>query len=74
MIEATSLPKEKACKAFEVSKQSFYKWKTREPPSKSDNKSLEVMQQIALEFTKYGYRRMTKELHRQGKQINYKKV
>ena len=74
MIETTSLPKEKACKAFEVSKQSFYKWKTREPPSKSDNKSLEVMQQIALEFTKYGYRRMTKELHRQGKQINHKKV
>lgn len=74
MIEATSLPKEKACKAFEVSKQSFYNWKIREPPSNSDNKSLEVMQQIALEFTKYGYRRMTKEMHRQGQQINHKKV
>ena len=74
MIEATSLPKEKACKSFEVSKQSFYKWKTREPTSKSDNKVLEVMQQIALEFTKYGYRRMTKELHRQYHEINHKKV
>ena len=74
MIEATSLPKEKACKSFEVSKQSFYKWKTREPPPNSDNKALEVMQQIALEFTKYGYRRMAKELHRQGQQINHKKV
>ena len=74
MIESTTIPKEKACKAFEVSKQSFYKWKTREPPSNSDNKTLEVMQQIALEFTKYGYRRMTKELHRQGQEINHKKV
>ena len=74
MIEATPLPKEKACKAFEVSKQSFYKWKKQEPKPNADGKALEVMQQIALEFTKYGYRRMTKELHRQGQQVNHKKV
>lgn len=74
MIESTSLPKEKACKAFEVSKQGFYKWKRREPLPDSDSGVLEAMQQIALEFTKYGYRRMTKELHRQGQHANHKKV
>lgn len=74
MIEATSLPKQKACKAFEVSKQAFYKWKKREPVVNSDRNILEEMQHIALEFTKYGYRRMTKQLHRQGKQVNHKKV
>ncbi len=74
MIEATPLPKQKACKAFEVSKQSFYKWKKREHLPSSDDNVLEAMQEIALEFTKYGYRRMTKQLHRQGKQVNHKKV
>ena len=74
MIEATSLPKEKACKAFEVSKQGFYKWKKREPLPDSDNNVLESMMQIALEFPKYGYRRVTKALHRQGEQVNHKRV
>ena len=74
MIETTSLPKEKACKAFEVSKQSFYKWKRRDPLPDSDSYVLESMQKIALEFSKYGYRRITKALHRQGKQVNHKRV
>ena len=74
MIEATSLPKEKACKAFEVSKQGFYKWKKREPLPDSDDNVLESMMQIALEFPKYGYRRVTKALHRQGEQVNHKRV
>lgn len=74
MIEATSLPKEKACKAFEVSKQSFYKWKKRELLPNSDGNVLESMIQIALEFPKYGYRRVTKALHRQGEQVNHKRV
>lgn len=30
--------------------------------------------QIALEFPKYGYRRVTKALHRQGEQVNHKRV
>ena len=74
MIEATSLPKEKACNAFEVSKQSFYKWKKREPLPNSDGNVLDSMMRIALEFPKYGYRRVTKALHRQGEQVNHKRV
>ena len=74
MIGATSLPKEKACEALEVSKQAFYKWKKREPLPYADNYVMESIQEIALEFAKYGYRRMTKQLHRQGQQVNHKKV
>ena len=74
MIETTHLPVEKACMAFDVSKQAFYKWKKLEPQPNDDCKTLELMQRIALEFTKYGYRRMTKQLHRQGQQVNHKKV
>jgi len=74
MIEATALPVAKACNAFDVSKQAFYKWQKREPKLNIDSKVLGTMRQIALEFTKYGYRRMTKQLHRQGQQVNHKKV
>ena len=72
MIETTHLPVEKACMAFDVSKQAFYKWKKLEPQPNDDCKTLELMQRIALEFTKYGYRRMTKQLHRHGQQVNHK--
>ena len=74
MIEATALPKTKACTAFDVSTQAFYKWKSREPVQNEDGKIIQVMQDIALEFPKYGYRRITKALQRQGKEINHKKV
>ena len=74
MIEAAPLPKEKACKAFDISRQSFYKWKNREPLENYDSDILESMQQIALEFPKYGYRRITKALHRQGEKVNHKRV
>jgi len=74
MIDVTSLSKEKACKAFEVSKQGFYKWKKREPLPNNDSNVLGSMKQIALEFLKYGYRRITKALHRQGQQVNHKRV
>ena len=33
-----------------------------------------LIEQIALEFSKYGYRRMTKELARRGVAVNHKRV
>jgi transposase InsO family protein len=32
------------------------------------------MQEICFRFTRYGYRRVTKQLHRQGLRVNHKKV
>ena len=66
MIETASIPIEKACRAFDVSRQGFYKWKRHEPVQNNDGKVLEAIQRIAQEFVRYGYRRMTKEWHRQG--------
>ena len=74
MIESSNLPKYNACMNLGVSRQAFYKWKKNEPTPKPDENILEAMQRIALEFTKYGYRRITKQLHRQGHQVNHKKV
>lgn len=74
MIETTVLPIEKACNAFEISKQGFYKWKNREPPVNTDLSMLTEIRVIAAEFTKYGYRRVTAELHRRSKIVNHKKV
>lgn len=74
MIQETALPVEKSCKAFEVSRQAFYKWKNAGHSANADENILNAMQEIALEFPKYGYRRITKALHRQGEQVNHKKV
>lgn len=74
MIQTTTLPIDKACKGFEVSRQGFYKWKDRKPPSREDGNIIGAMQEIALVFPRYGYRRMTKELYRRGNIVNHKRV
>jgi transposase InsO family protein len=74
MIQETALPVEKSCKAFDVSRQSFYKWKNEGPSPNADENILNAMLEIALEFPKYGYRRITKALHRQGEHVNHKRV
>ena len=42
--------------------------------AKAANALREQVQQLALEWSCYGYRRITKELHRQGVQVNHKCV
>lgn len=74
MIEAAPIPISKACKAFEVSEQAFYKWKKQKHQDSKDNGILLVVQNIAAEFPKYGYRRLTHALRREGVVINHKKV
>ena len=74
MIQATNLPIENACKTLEVSRQAFYKWEMKSPAKDTDKTALEEMQEIALEFPKYGYRRITKELHRRDILANHKRI
>jgi transposase InsO family protein len=74
MIKAAPISVNKACKAFEVSKQAFYKWKKQEHLYNEDNEILLTMQSIAAEFPKYGYRRVTYALRRDGVVVNHKKV
>ena len=49
----------------------YYKPKGKNPP---DMELSEMIEQIALDFPSYGYRRITAELHRQGLKINHKRV
>ena len=74
MIFESLFPATKACNALEVSKSAYYKWKNKEPVANTDKDILPVINDIAREFPKYGYRRITKELHRRGFIVNHKKV
>ena len=68
------LPISKICTALEVSKSGYYKWKNKgtQPDINIELKS--SINEIVLEFPKYGYRRVTKELHRRDKNVNTKRV
>jgi len=72
MISQKEIPIRKACSSLNLSKSTYY----YNPKSHNTNDSLimKAIQHIALEYPKYGYRRITAELHRRGKLINHKKV
>jgi len=67
-----------SCQALEVSRSGYYKW-LREPkrdaPENSEYMDLKNrIQEIALEFPGYGYRRIPAELHNRGYSVNHKRV
>jgi len=71
-----SLPISDAARLLGVSKSGFYKWLHR---SCSDSIQAEMgirdaLQRIAIEFPRYGYRRMTIELSNRGFHVNHKRV
>lgn len=74
MIETTNVPVERACNTFGVSKQAFYDWKKTDSSANTDETVLKVIQEIALEYPKYGYRRVTHELRRRSLCVNHKRV
>jgi putative transposase len=71
------------CRAIGLSRSTYYRYRC---PSKesgasdiasdlaSDLALRDSIQQIALEMPSYGYRRITKELHRWGVVVNHKRV
>lgn len=72
MIEEASIPVSRACKGLGISRSRYYK--RRNGTAGLDQPVRGAIQQIALEFPYYGYRRITRELHRKGRRINHKKV
>ena len=52
--------------------RSTYYCKTKGKPSDID--IAEVVEEIALEYPSYGYRRITAQLHRQELKVNHKRV
>lgn len=74
MIFNSSIPVNHSCKAFGVSKSAFYQWTNKEHVENADAPVLVKIRSIANEFSRYGYRRITKELHRRNFVVNHKRV
>jgi putative transposase len=62
------------CRLAEVSRAGFYRWKAQVPSADPDMELRDEIQRIALEFSYYGSRRVTRELHERGWLVNRKKV
>ena len=73
-----SLSLSNAFHALGVSKSGYYEWlqnsNTVNEKQRQDMIIKDELQQIALSFPRYGYRRMTVELHHRGYLVNHKKV
>jgi putative transposase len=72
------LPTYWACRGLEVSRSGYYKW-LRRPGEEASQNIVEMdlmnqIQNIALEFPGYGYRRVTMELRNRGYLANHKHV
>jgi transposase InsO family protein len=70
-----SLSIERLCQMVPVSRRSFYRSLKEQQPVEEEMEVRSAIQQIAIEHRRrYGYRRITAELHRRGMQINHKRV
>ena len=67
-----------SCQALDVSRSGYCKWRIEQkanPSENSENADLrDEIQEIALEFPGYGYRRITAELQNRGYAVNHKRV
>ena len=63
------------CQLASVSRRSFYRSFKERQPTEEEMEVRSVIQTVALEHRRrYGYRRITAELHRRGMQVNHKRV
>ena len=74
MISNTDITIGNSCSLLEVSRSSYYSWQLRSSLPEVKDETIERIKEICTDFSKYGYRRVTKQLHRDGKIINTKKV
>jgi transposase InsO family protein len=72
MIQTLSVhfPVRLLCQVMGVSRSTYY----YEPQGNDDLTVLSWIEGILIRFPTYGYRRVTKQLHREGHQINHKRV
>jgi putative transposase len=63
------------CQLASVSRRSFYRSLKEWQPTEEEMEVRSVIQTVALEHRRrYGYRRITAELHRRGMPVNHKRV
>ena len=74
MISQKDMPIRHACSSLNISKTTYYNHAKPQDRNSRDIVVKKIIRDIALEYTKYGYRRITAELHRRGQPTNHKKV
>src|SRR3989338_301277 len=74
MISQKELPIRRGCASLEISRRTYYCSLKERRIDTSDKAITDGILDIASEFQKYGYRRITAELHRRGQPVNHKKV
>ena len=74
MISSQEIPISKACLSLNIGRRSYYNWICNKQRNDTDRNIKSIIGEIALEFPKHGYRRMTYEMRRRGQVINHKKV
>jgi putative transposase len=63
------------CPLAAVSRAGYYRHLAQHQPDQEDMDVRAAIQEIALAHQRrYGYRRITAELHRRGMQVNHKRV
>lgn len=74
MSLATPIPVERLCELAQVTRAGFYRWRASPPEVDPDMDLRDDIQRIAVEFSCYGWRRVTAALRRQGWVVNHKRV
>ena len=62
------------CRISGLQRAAYYRWLAPEPVCLLEMNLRHEIQQIALQWTAYGYRRVTAALNRRGFQVNHKRV
>jgi putative transposase len=75
---SSSIQIQKAAESLKVSRSGYYKWKDRDEINLSKIlEDIEIqfkIEDIVIEYSGYGYRRVTRELWKRGYFINHKRV
>lgn len=74
MSLAIPIPVERLCELAQVTRAGFYRWRGSPPAVDGDMDLRDDIQHIAVEFSCYGWRRVTAALRRQGWVVNHKRV